>query len=472
MAIDLPNEWNARDYQSPLFQYMFEGGLERKRGCAVWHRRGGKDSCCLQLSAVSSQMRVGTIWHMLPTLKQGRRVIWDGIDREGRRMIDQAFPREMRDQSSPINNSDMQIRFRNGSIYQVVGSDNYDSLIGANPIGAILSEWAVADPKAWDYLRPILAENGGWALFIYTPRGKNHGKKLYDMAKANPRWFCSMLTVDDTFRPDGTHVIGPDIITEERVEGMSEEKIQQEYYCSFEAGMEGAFYTLELNLAEKEGRIGDFPHDPMKQCQSWWDIGFRDATAIIITQRGDDGKPVVVDYLEGRNKALDEWIRDVRSLPYDFDEHNGPHDLENTDWTTGKTRREFALGLNFPFEIVSKLPVQDGIDATRAIIRVARFNEPKVGRLLDGLYSYRREYDDRLQMFRDKPYHDWASHPADAMRYLSVGWHDYIGGVKILSNQYNVKAAVSGHQRRQKQSYQDMYPWMFNDDGSLRNGRP
>jgi hypothetical protein len=268
-------EETARDYQAPLFQHMFEGGLERKRAAVVWHRRCGKDSCCLQLSAVSSQMRVGTIWHMLPTLKQGRRVIWDGIDREGRKMIDQAFPKDMRDSASPINNSDMQIRFRNGSIYQVVGSDNYDSLVGTNPVGVIFSEWAVADPKAWDYIRPILAENGGWALFIYTPRGKNHGKKLFDMAQGNPNWFSSLLTVDDTFRPDGSYVIGPDIIEQERAEGMSEEKILQEYFCSFEAGMEGAFYTQELNLAEKEDRIGHFPHDPMKPCQTWWDIGFR-----------------------------------------------------------------------------------------------------------------------------------------------------------------------------------------------------
>lgn len=468
MALNLPHDWSARDYQRPLFKYMFEGGLDRKRAAVVWHRRCGKDSCCLQLSAVASQMRVGTIWHMLPTLKQGRRVIWDGIDREGRRMIDQAFPKEMRQAQNPINNSDMQIRFQNGSIYQVVGSDNYDSLVGTNPVGVIFSEFSVADPKAWDYIRPILAENGGWALFIYTPRGKNHGKKLFDMAQGNPKWYSSLLTVNDTFRDDGTPVIGPDVIADERAEGMSEEKILQEYFCSFEAGMEGAFYTSDLNIAEKEGRIGDYPHDPSKQCQTWWDIGFRDATAIIVTQRGDDGKPIIIDYLEARNKALDEWIRDVRSLPYDYEEHYGPHDLENTDWTTGKTRREFALGLNFAFDIVPKIPVQDGIDATRALIRTARFNEKKVGRLLDGLYSYRREFDDRTQLFRDKPLHDWASHPADAMRYLSVGWRDYGVGNKILtSERYSVKPAVAGRsKRRQKQSVEDLYPWLI--EGTIK----
>lgn len=441
--ISLPNQWAARPYQKPLFQYLFTGGLDRKRAACVWHRRAGKDSCCLNLAAVASQMRVGTIWHMLPTIKQGRKVIWDGIDKFGRRMIDQAFPKDIRES---VNEQEMKIKLKNGSIWQVVGSDNYDSLVGTNPVGVIMSEYSIADPAAWDYLRPILAENGGWAMFIYTPRGKNHGYQLYNNALKNPRWFSSLLTVDDTYNEEGSHIILPEHIQEERDAGMSEEKIQQEFYCSWDAGMEGAFYTNELRLAELEGRIGNFPHDPNKLCQTFWDIGISDATSIWITQRGEDGKPVVIDYLEGRNKSLDVWIRDLRSLPYDFDEHWGPHDMENREWTTGKTRRETAAMLGLHFDIVPKLSVADGIDATRAMIRVARFNEPKVRAGLDGLASYRRDYDEKAKIFRDNPCHDWASHPSDAFRYLSVAWQDGVtstGGKKIdPSRSYKVKRAV------------------------------
>lgn len=444
--LQLPNAWNARPYQKPLFGYMFKGGLDRKRAACVWHRRAGKDSCCLNLAAVASQMRVGTIWHMLPTLKQARRVIWDGIDKHGRRMIDQAFPKDIRESK---NDSEMQIRLKNGSIWQCVGSDNYDSLVGTNPVGVIMSEYSIADPTAWDYIRPILAENGGWALFIYTPRGKNHGKMLFEAAEKNDRWFSSLLTVNDTFDDEGDNIILPEHIDEERESGMSEEKIQQEFFCSWDAGMEGAFYTKELNLAESEGRIGDYPHDPSKPCQTWWDIGFRDATSIIITQRGDDGKPIIIDYLEGRNKALDEWVRDLRSLPYDYEENWGPHDLENHDWTTGKTRREYAQGLNWDFDIVPKIGVADGIDATRAMIRVARFNHQKTMKLIDGLTSYRREWDEKAGLFRDKPVHDWSSHPADAMRYMSVGWQDFgLAGKKVnVRQRFNVKRAVGGRRR-------------------------
>jgi phage terminase large subunit len=157
----LPYKWLPRPYQLPIFKHMF-GDLSspawpyRKRAAEVWHRRAGKDSTAANVVAVASQMRVGTYWHMLPTLNQGRKVVWERINSDGTLMIDQAFPEEMR---AGINHTDMQIKMLNGSVYQIVGSDNFDSLIGANPIGVIFSEWSVADPRSWDFIRPNLAEN-------------------------------------------------------------------------------------------------------------------------------------------------------------------------------------------------------------------------------------------------------------------------------------------------------------------------
>lgn len=441
--ISLPNQWNARSYQQPLMQHMFIGGTERKRSVCIWHRRAGKDSCCLNLGAVATQMRVGTVWHMLPTLKQGRKAIWDGIDKQGRRMIDQAFPQEIR---AATNNSEMKITLKNGSVWQVVGSDNYDSLVGTNPVGVIFSEYSISDPAAWDYIRPILAENDGWAMFIYTPRGKNHGKKLYDMALGNPKWYTSLLTVDDTFRDDGTPVISAESVNEEREAGMSEEKVQQEFYCSWDSGMEGAFYTKELKAAEDGNRIGMYPWDPTKPCQTFWDIGYRDQTSIIITQRGNDGKPIIIDHIVDRNKPLDFYVRVLKETGYVFDEHWGPHDFANTDWTTGKTRVEMAANLGIHVEIVPKISVEDGIDAARAMLRVCRFNETKTGRLLDGLAAYRREWDDSNQRFRDKPLHDWASDISDSFRYMSIAWKEYDRSSgpqgRKLKSQFGVKRAI------------------------------
>ena len=170
--------------------------------------------------------RVGMYWHMLPEAAQGRKVIWDGIDRQGRRIIDQAFPKEIR---KTQNEHEMKIEFINGSIWQVVGSDNYNSLIGANPVGIVFSEWSVAKPSAWDYMRPILAENGGWALFIYTPRGRNHGYDIYKVAKTNPAWFSQLLSVDDT------KILHPQMIQDERASIM-DSSMPDARSCSINSG--------------------------------------------------------------------------------------------------------------------------------------------------------------------------------------------------------------------------------------------
>lgn len=391
-----------------------------KRAVSVWHRRAGKDSTALNFTAASMFARKGVYWHMLPTVVQGRKVIWNGIDFHGRRIIDQVFPEEIRKRT---NNNEMLIETVNGSMWQVAGSDNYNSLVGSNPVGVVFSEWSLADPAAWNYIRPILLENGGWAMFIYTPRGKNHGYKVYDMAQGNDDWFSELLTVEDTCREDGSRIMTEEMLEEETMSGMAEDMIQQEYFCSFDAGMAGAFYTEELNRAYEEKRVGDHPWDPDKPCVSVWDLGIQDATAIgIIQMKGD--RPVFIDYIEDRNKGLDYYIKRLNETPYTFAGHIGPHDIENRDWVTGRTRREIADNLGLLFEVAPKLPVEDGIQAVRQLLNMAYFHEGKCDKLLDGLFSYRREFNEKMDMYSDRPVHDWSSHPSDMTRYAAICWRE------------------------------------------------
>ena len=422
--INLPNNWGPRYHQWPVWNALtptIHGGKGLKRACMIWHRRAGKDSVSINFTAKSMFDRVGTYWHMLPTTTQAKKVIWDGIDYRGNRIIDQALPIALR---ARTNNNEMKIEMINGSIWQAVGSDNYDSLVGANPVGVIFSEYSLANPAAWNFIRPILAENGGWALFIYTPRGKNHGHRLYEMACKNPRWFASLSTVEDTVREDGvTPIIDQDTIEEERNSGMAEDMIQQEYYGSFDAGMAGSYYVEELNRAEKDGRIGLFPWDPSKPCVTVWDIGIRDATSIGIYQWSDDDCPVCIDYIEDRNKAMDFYIKQLRELPYVFNSHWGPHDIENKDWVTGKTRREMAELLGFIFEVTPKIALMDGIESCRKFLNRCKFNKPKTAPLLDALYSYHRSYNEKTEIYLDKPVHDWSSHASDMKRYSSIVLH-------------------------------------------------
>lgn len=424
MEITLPNNWNPREHQLPLWHYLERGG---KRAVAVWNRRAGKDSTAINWTAVAAHKRIGTYWHMLPTATQGRLVVWEGKDREGRRIIDQAFPEEIR---SGIRNDQMRLELKCGSAWQVVGSDNYDRLVGANPIGVVFSEWALTDPRAWDYVRPILAENGGWALFIYTPRGKNHGFDMYEMARHNPEWYCKLLTNDDT------KTYSVEQINSERSSGMSEAAIAQEIYCSFEAANEGAYYGKQMEQAEREGRITKVPYEPSLKVDTWWDLGMGDSTVIWFRQNvGIENH--IIDYYEASGEGLGHYAKVLQDKGYIYGTHWGPHDIEVRELGTGKSRREIALGMGINFQVAPKLSVEDGIEAVRNLLPNCWFDQKKCERGLKAMKSYHKEWDEKRQSFQSQPYHDWSSHAADGFRTGAVVTKPMMP--KIKHERYSVK---------------------------------
>lgn len=415
-SIDLPQDWSPRPYQLPLWSYLEDGG---RRAVAVWHRRAGKDDVCLHWAAVCAvQRRVGSYWHMLPQAAQARKAIWDAVNpRTGRRRIDEAFPRSIR---KATRETDMLLRLRNGSTWQVVGSDNYDSLVGAPPVGVVFSEWALADPQAWAYLRPILAENGGWALFLYTPRGRNHGATFYEAAAADPDWFAQKLTAEQT------EVFAPADLARERREYArdygaedGDARFRQEYLCDFAAAVQGAYYGLPMNAAEAEGRIGRVPHDPALPVETWWDLGIGDATAIWFAQRA--GAEVrLIDYYESSGVGLAHYARVLQERGYVYGRHVAPHDIAVRELGTGKSRQEVAAALGIRFETAPRLDVADGIEAVRNLLPRCWLDAEKCARGIAALREYRREWDDKLKAFKMRPLHDWTSHAADALRYGAV----------------------------------------------------
>lgn len=390
---------------------MRRGG---KRAAAVWHRRAGKDDIALHWTATAAHLRTGNYWHMLPEAKQARKAIWTAINgHTGLRRIDEAFPPEIR---SGVVDDEMIIKLKCGSTWQVVGSDNFNSLIGSSPVGIVFSEYAVAKPQAWDFLRPILAENGGWALFIYTARGENHGKDLYEMAKSNPEWFAQRLTVDDT------KAIPQGVIDEERRSGMSEAMIQQEYYCSFSAPVAGSYYGELLNRAETEKRIGIVPYDPSALVTTAWDLGYGDDTAIWFAQIiGTDKR--IVDYYENRGVGLDHYAKVLKEKPYVYHRHLLPHDGAKGELIAGTTivKQAQALLGEKTIEVQPRLTVEEGINAARVLLATCRFDEAKCSAGLKALKLYRRDWNEERKVFSDRPRHDWTSHAADAYRGLALG---------------------------------------------------
>lgn len=429
-ALQIPNDFYPRSYQREALE-AFDRGC--KRAVMVWHRRAGKDRTALAITSKELYQYPGVYWHLFPLLNQGRKILWDGRDREGKPFL-RAFPDEIRKRTL---DQEMKIEFANNSIWQIVGVDNVDSLVGANPRGIVFSEWSLIDPMVWKLLQPILLENGGWAMFIYTPRGKNHAYKTFTMAQNNPEWFCSIRTIRET-RRDGPAENGRAVITEEDVDRIrregdedgtmvDEDTIQQEYYCSFAGCLQGAYYGPQMSLAERENRIVRCPWEPRFPVHTAWDLGVGDALAIGFFQVvGREWR--WIDYYESRNVGMIGGIKEVKEKSYTFGRHYAPHDVEAREITTGRSRRDFARDHGIDFHVVQKHAVDDGIDAVRRQFATFLFDSGKCEQLVNAMRSYRKIWDEKKQVFQDKPYHDWASHGADMVRIAVAGWTPIIAG--------------------------------------------
>lgn len=358
--------------------------------------------------------RVGAYYYFFPTYSQGEKILWRGADKSGFRFMDH-FPAQL---VSKKNDTKLLVELKNGSIFQIIGTDNIDSVVGTNPIGCVFSEYALQNPLAWDYIRPILAENGGWAIFNFTPRGKNHGYDLYESALNNPKWFVQKLTVDDT------NVISKEVLEEEKKEIIEKNGddalFYQEYYCSFTAGVMGAYYYKQYETAEKAGRFTNVPHDPALKVYTVWDLGIRDSMAIGFFQ-GTGQERRMIDYVEMTGKGLPEFAKILSEKPYVYGGHFMPHDAEVRELGTGKSRKEVAESLGItPITIVPNLPIQDGIDAARRAFAKLWVDKEKCKFFLKAIPQYTKEYDEEKKVFKDKPNHDWTSHAADMFRYFSL----------------------------------------------------
>lgn len=416
----LPYQWEPRHYQDPLWRYMHAGG---KRAIAIWPRRHGKDDLALHYTACAAHERVGVYWHLLPQQNQARKAIWDAVNpHTGRRRIDDAFPRELRETT---REQDMMIRFKTGSTWQVIGSDNYDALVGTPPIGVVFSEWALSNPQAWSLIRPILLENGGWAIFITTPRGRNHAYRMFQMAEESSDWFAERLTSETTgvFTPEALAGEKAELIAE-RGEADGEAIFEQEYMTSWSAALPGAYYARIVDQLERDGAITRAPHNPARQVHTAWDLGAADTFVIWFMQRTPGGW-AAIDYIANTSQGVDWYVREIQKRPYSYGEHLLPHDAENKNValpeaaSVADTVR--GLGLRNVRVVPRTLSVANDINEVRKVLPVCVFDAEKCAHGIDALRSYRRVWDENLKAYKDHPLHDWASHPADAFRTFAVG---------------------------------------------------
>lgn len=415
--IKIPNKWQPRRDQVKLWNYLENGG---KRALEVAHRRWGKDDVALNWTAVSAMQKPATYWHMLPEAAQARKAIWDAVNpHTGIRRIDQAFPHEIR---ASTRENEMFIRFINGATWQVVGSDNFNSLVGSPPYGIVFSEWALADPESWRILEPILIENGGWSLFITTPRGANHAAKMYEGMKNNPLWHCEKIAATETgvFTAEQLAEVRRNLITING-EAIGAAIFEQEYMVSFEGAIPGQVYAAELRQAQAAGRITKVPYDPSKPVHTFWDLGWADSTSIWMAQIvGFEVR--VIDFIQGQQRPLNDYLQQLQAKGYVYGTDWLPHDARAKQLGTGKSIEEMMRGMGRKVRITPQLSVFDGINALRTAFPTLWWDDEKCNEGLKSLKAY--HYEVKEGQLSKVPVHDWSSHAADGARYLAVALRD------------------------------------------------
>jgi len=350
------------------------------------------------------------------------------------------------------NESELRVDFtHNNSRIQLFGADNPDALRGLGLHGVVFDEYSQQPATIFtEVVSKCLADNLGYAVWIGTPKGKNEFHRLYEQSKLENEWMGVLLTVDDSIENEQGETIAnlaqavkdDQKLIEQGV--ISRDEFLQEWYCSFDAAIKGAYYSKDLQYTREQNRVSSVPHQTNLTVDTWWDLGISDTTVIVFTQTV--GKQIhIIDYYENNGYGLEHYTRYLQDKIYMYGTHNLPHDVNVRELGTGRSRYEVLQSLlgRDKIKVVKNVGVKDGIEAVRAIFSRCWFDKEKTAFLLDALGSYTQEWDDKKGMFRDKPLHNWASHPADAMRMLGVGYRDRIispskgyGMKKYKQNQY------------------------------------
>ena len=378
---------------------------------AVAHRRCGKTVACINdliKRAIQEGKPDGQYAYICPFLTQAKSVAWLYLLR---------FSEPVR---LKANASELWVELMTGARIRLFGADNAEALRGMFLDGIVLDEYADMKPRVWgEIIRPLLADRKGWATFIGTPKGKNSFWEIYDAAKQSDTWHVT------TLRASETKLLDDEELTDAK-SMMSEDQYLQEFECSFEAAILGAYYGKEMREAGEEGRIGQVKYDLAVPVHTAWDLGYNDDTSIVFFQV--IGKEIhVIDHFAGSGLAMSDYFDVIKSKTYRYGRHWLPHDAKaKTLASGGKSIQEMAqkeLGMG-NVRIVPDLSLQDGIQAVRALFPRLWFDEKKCSEydLLESLRQYQREWDDDKKRYRDRPRHDWTSHGADSVRYMAIAW--------------------------------------------------
>lgn len=394
----------------PRDEFLPFHNRKQRWAIGVCHRRAGKTVSCINdliKGALTCPLPDPRFAYLAPYYAQAKDVVWTYLKHYAGAVPGVQF-----------NESELRADFPNGGRVRLYGADNYDRMRGIYLDGVVPDEYADMDPRVWpEVIRPALSDRKGWAAFIGTPKGRNDFCRMYENALNDPDWFVL------TLKASQTKLVDPDELADAR-KSMSEDQYEQEYECSFDAAVVGAYYAKQIKRAEESKRIVNVPWEPSVEVHTAWDLGIGDSTAIWFVQA--IGREVrIIDYYEASGVGLDHYAKMLREKPYTYGEHILPHDVAVKELGTGKSRLEVLDGLGVRrIRIAPNLRIEDGINAARLFLEKCWFDKTKTAHAIEALRQYRAEYDEKLKTLKLRPLHDWTSHPADAFRYLALGLKD------------------------------------------------
>jgi phage terminase large subunit len=407
-VIDEGDTIRVRTGYVPRPQAIAFHARSERYACLVAHRRFGKTVAAINdliRACYTTPLDNVRVAYIAPYLSQSKAIAWDYLLE-----YTAAIP------DIKVNIAELRIDFPNGARIRLFGADNYNAMRGLYFDAVVLDEPADFPASAWPtVIRPALADRKGKATFIGTPKGKNEFWEIYNDAKDDPNWYCAM------FKASETSILDEGELVEAR-RAMGDDRYEQEFECSFEAAIQGAYYAVEMKDATNDGRISRVPYDPALGVVTAWDLGIGDSTSIWFAQFvGQEIR--IIDYHENSGVGLDAYAKVLKEKPYHYEQHILPHDVQVKELGTGKSRLETleALGIR-DIEIAPKLSVDDGIQAARSMLARCWFDGGNCERGIEALRQYRRDFDEKLKTWRGRPLHDWTSHGADAFRYLAVGY--------------------------------------------------
>lgn len=425
--ISLPHIYEPRDYQLPFWEAFHSS--KYRIFVKVWHRRAGKDMTDWNaaIERVAEEPMTGK--YAFPTTDMAKDNLWESYTNEGLRFTE-FVPLDLRvkahSNDDGLNDTYKQIDFVSGGSLRVISAHKPGRLRGGNSKLFVLSEFQAMDPKVIDIIEPILEANGGTLLINMTANGDSAAKALWDAWQADPEVWTSQLTVDDTpvFTAEQMERIRRRTIERFLARGQGEDEanafVDQEYYCSWDSPVAGAYFGAAMRKAQEDGRIANVPYEAQLPVHTYWDLGVDDSMSIWFVQLF--GREVrVIDYYENSGEGIGHYINELNKRGYSYGKHYAPHDIEVRELTTGVSRKDTALKLGIRFETVKRPTAkEDGIDAIRTLLPRCYFDRSKCKRGIDGLKGYAKKWNDKLMVYSNEPVHNWTSHPTDAFQTLAL----------------------------------------------------